>query len=661
MTGEFINCYKALCGHLGIEANLPPLNVIENLGDPIAEVLYLSGIRHKKVVLSKNWWKHSGGAMLGKLKDGTPITILPHAIFGYSIYNPKTDTTKKADAKTASEVDSNAMAVFRTFPPESLKLTHIAQFLHRENLYKEMIIVLLCSLVASIIQVIPAIMSEEIFNTIIPQNMRLMLLEIVIILIVFEVVNIGFSIMANTGISRIGTRAGLAVYAALSDRLLYLKMPFFNKYTTGEILQKIKGIEKIKKLFIENNLKIIVYNVFVFVEITVLFTYCAPITPTVLMMFAGLIIVYAVACTRKYGINLKLVDAENRSATFTHQSIHAMHRIAISCAQTRVYNVWSSLEAEKRMYKGKIQRIDNALNSLCNIFKIFSTAIVYLLIMNTEGVSMGAFIAYISTFFILQYSVLESLKALDTFPEMMSIYKNIKPILESPSEYSALKSVPNEISGTIEFNHVTFRYSEFGRTIVNNVSFKIEEGESLGILGQSGSGKSTLLKLLMGFYSVTGGKIYYGGHDLETIDLRYLRKNLGVVVQHGSLTTGDIYSNITDGCEDVSAEAVIDVIKTVGLMETVYALPEGIRTKLEEHKLSHGEMQKLLIARAIVKKSKFIFLDEATSHLDNESQGKVIEIIKNIPATKIIIAQRLETVRHCDRIITIENGEIVNV
>ncbi|MDR3002423.1 MAG: ATP-binding cassette domain-containing protein [Fibromonadaceae bacterium] len=657
MMDEFISSYKALCDYLNIDVKLPSMGIIKNLGNPTEEILYLSGLRHKEVVLPEKWWRHNGNAMLGKLKDGTPITLLPHIIWGYRIYNPKTDTVKKVDAKIASEIDENATAIYRTFPSESINLKHIVELIHGENLYKDIIIVLLCCFITSIIQVLPAIMSEEIFNTIIPENMRMMLVEIVLILIVFELVNIGFSIITNLGISRTSTKAELAVHTALCDRLLYLKMPFFNKYTAGEIFEKIKGINEIKSFF-SRNLKTIIFNLFVFVEIIVLFKYCAEITPSVLLMFVGLIAIHAIACVRKYKINLKLIDAKNKAATFVHQSIQGMHRVMVSGAEERVYNIWNSLETDKHHYKNRIKKIDNILDSTCKAFRFFSTAVVYLLIMNADSISMGAFIAYISTFFILQRSTMEFLKVFDKFPELMAAYKNIKPILESSTEYSVLKSVPANFSGSIELNHVTFRYSEFGRTVLRDISFKIEEGQCVGIIGSSGSGKSTLLKLLLGFYEPTEGKIYYGGHDLETIDLRYLRKNLSTVMQDGNLTVGTIYSGIAGDNENMSAEEVLEITKSVGLDETISMLPNGLHTRLEKCKLSPGEMQKFLVAQAIAKKSKFIFLDEATSHLDNESQNKIIECIKKIPATKIIIAQRLETVRACDKIIVIEDGKI---
>jgi ABC-type bacteriocin/lantibiotic exporter with double-glycine peptidase domain len=658
-TEDFLKSYKVLCDYLDIDASLPPMNIIKNLGDPAEEILYLSGLRHKEISLPEKWWNHNGGAMMGELKDGTPVAILPHAIWGYRFYNPKTGETKKVNAKNACEISADASAIYRTFPPENIRLGHITKLLHQENLYKEIIIILLCCFIGSVIQVLPAILSETIFDTIIPENMRLMLVEIVIILVVFELVNIGFSILTNLGISRIGTKAGLAVHTALCDRLLYLKMPFFNRFTAGELLEKIKGIDRIKDLLFKDNLKIIIFNIFVFVEIVVMFRVCAEITPAVLLMLASLIALHIVAGRRKYRINRRLIDAENKVSTFVHQSVQGMHRVMVSCAQDRVYNIWNSLETDKRVLLNRIKKIDNALDSLDNVFKILSVAVVYLLVINADSVSMGAFIAFISTYSILQRSVFEFLEVVEVMPELTAVYNNIKPILESPVEHSTLKSVPSEFSGSIELNNVLFRYDKFGKTIINDVSMKIENGECVGILGASGSGKSTLMKLLLGFYDPAMGKIYYGGYDLETVDLRYLRKNISVVIQHGSLIVGTVYENITGNDESITEQEVNDIIKMTDLEETVANMPEGIHTRLEECRLSNAEMQKLLIAQAIIKRNRFIFLDEATSSMDNESQSRILEIIKQIKATKIIIAQRLETVKFCDKIVVMDDGRII--
>jgi ATP-binding cassette subfamily C protein len=133
---------------------------------------------------------------------------------------------------------------------------------------------------------------------------------------------------------------------------------------------------------------------------------------------------------------------------------------------------------------------------------------------------------------------------------------------------------------------------------------------------------------------------------------------MGVVLQDGKLNVGDIYGNVADNDPRVGQAVVMDAIRKVGLEEMVKALPGGLHTRIGNCSLSDGERQRLLIARAIVKKNKFIFLDEATSSLDNISQGMILKNLESIPSTKIIIAQRLATVQYCNKIIVLEHGKI---
>ncbi|MDR1376094.1 MAG: ABC transporter ATP-binding protein/permease, partial [Synergistaceae bacterium] len=618
---EDIKVCKVLCDYLKVEPRLPFKDTARNAGNPAKEILYLSGIRYKDVLLPENWWKHNNGAMLAHLKDGTPVTLMPRRISGYLVYDPKQNATFKVDEALASKLELKATAVFRTFPTKKMGLKDIVSFILGEHIYKEIAVILLCSFLANVIQVIPAIVSEQIFDVIVPENLQAMLLEVIMILIAFEIANIGFSIVVNLGVSRINTKIGLAMQTALWDRLLSLRIPFFDKFTTGELLQKIKGIDEAKNMISMKTMRIILANLFSFINIIMLFKFNSQVSPYVLLMFLGLFLVYFFAGMDKYKLFKRHTDLENKSMSFSHQCVRGIHRIKVSCAEERIFNIWSVYEADKRAVKSRIKMIDAALSSFQLFFDFASTAAVYFLIAQTRDVAMGMFIAYISTFLLFQKSMRTLLGALNILPEFISVCVNVKPILDAEPEYNALKAIPKDMRGTLEVNHAVFRYGDYGRTILNGISFRVEEGESVGVVGLSGGGKSTLLKLLMGFYDLTAGKIYYGGYDLETIDLRYLRKHMGVALQNSGLLVGDIYGNISENDTGVEHAAVVDAIATVGLTDMVDALPNGLRTRLEHCDLSDGEKQRLMIARAIAKKNKFLFLDEATSSLDNISQN----------------------------------------
>ena len=652
---------KVLCAYMKVTPRIPSRDISKQYSNLTDEILYLSGIRHKSVQLSPRWWKYNNGAMLGTFSDGTPVALLPNRLFGYSVFDPRSGKTYKVTAKVAKDITPIAHTLFRTFSAQKLQLRNVAAFILGDNIYKELLLIALFSFLASVIQMIPPIISAQIFDVLVPGNLRVMLVEVIFILVAFQLANTGFTIMTNISVARINTKSGLAMQAALWDRLLTLRIPFFNRYTTGELIQKINGIEQVKKLISMETLQTIFSNLFAFVYILVLFNFNRAITPYVLLLFFALFVINGIAGVKKYRLFRLHTHLENKQMSFTHQCTKGMLRIKASCAEERIFNVWSTMEAEKRRVRTQINRINNGLNAFQLFFDFVSTAVVYLLIANTPDMGVGIFIAYLSAFLIFQKSMRKLLKALGILPELFSVCANVKPILDAEPEYSGKKIIPKDLTGTLEVNNIHFRFGPYDADIIKDVSFRIEAGQSVGIVGLSGGGKTTIMKLLMGLYTLTSGKIYYGGYDLETLDIRYLRKQMGIVLQNGGLTVGDIYTNVTNNDDSITETDVTRALEKVGLSKKISTLPQGLHTRLEACAFSDGERQRLLIARAIVKERTFIFFDEATQSLDAVTRDAVIDMLNEIKATKIIVAQQMEAVRHCDKVIVIEDGRVKNI
>jgi ABC-type bacteriocin/lantibiotic exporter with double-glycine peptidase domain len=218
-----------------------------------------------------------------------------------------------------------------------------------------------------------------------------------------------------------------------------------------------------------------------------------------------------------------------------------------------------------------------------------------------------------------------------------------------------------KLSGAIEVNNVSFRYSENMPWVLKNLSLKIRPGEYVAIVGGSGCGKSTLLRLMMGFETTQMGAIYYDGKDIATLDLRSLRKKIGVVMQNGKLFQGDIFSNITISAPWLTMDEAWEAAEVADIADDIRAMPMGMHTVIAEGGggISGGQKQRLMIARAVAAKPKILMFDEATSALDNITQKKVSEALDNLKCTRIVIAHRLSTIRHCDRIIVLDGGRIV--
>jgi subfamily B ATP-binding cassette protein HlyB/CyaB len=219
------------------------------------------------------------------------------------------------------------------------------------------------------------------------------------------------------------------------------------------------------------------------------------------------------------------------------------------------------------------------------------------------------------------------------------------------------------IRGEVVFEHVTFRYRIDGPEVLHDISFRIEPGQMIGIVGASGSGKSTLTKLTQRLYVPESGRVLVDGVDLAMIDPSWLRRQIGVVLQENILFNRPIRDNIALADPSLPIERIIEAAQLAGAHDFILELPEGYDTMVGERgdTLSGGQRQRIAISRALITDPRILIFDEATSALDYESERIIQENMKEIAKnrTVIIVAHRLSTVRHTDRIITIDRGRLV--
>jgi len=244
---------------------------------------------------------------------------------------------------------------------------------------------------------------------------------------------------------------------------------------------------------------------------------------------------------------------------------------------------------------------------------------------------------------------------------IIPLYQRLRPILETLPEDDTSKINPRALTGSIEVSHVSFRYREDGPLVLKDVSFEIKEGDYVALVGTSGCGKSTLFRILLGFEKPETGEIYYDGQDLAKLDIRAVRRQLGVVLQNGQLMTGNILSNIIGTNHRLTIEDAWEAARMAGIEEDIREMPMGMFTIISEGAgtISGGQKQRLMIARAIVNKPRIIFFDEATSALDNKTQAIVSQSLEKLQATRVVIAHRLSTIMNCNRILVMNQGRIV--
>ena len=216
--------------------------------------------------------------------------------------------------------------------------------------------------------------------------------------------------------------------------------------------------------------------------------------------------------------------------------------------------------------------------------------------------------------------------------------------------------------GSISFKDVHFRYAPEHQDVLRGLQLDVAPGETIGIVGRSGSGKSTLTRLIQCLYTPTRGRVLIDGVDAASLDARWLRANISVVLQDSVLFSSSVRDNLAAACLQAPLERIQNAARLAGAHEFIIDLPDGYDTLLEERgsNLSGGQCQRLAIARALMTNPRILILDEATSSVDVETEEKIQQALANLTRgrTTIAIAHRLATLRNCDRLVVIEDGEI---
>jgi ATP-binding cassette subfamily B protein len=279
-------------------------------------------------------------------------------------------------------------------------------------------------------------------------------------------------------------------------------------------------------------------------------------------------------------------------------------------------------------------------------------------------ISVGDIVLFNSMFLALTGQMLIVIGTLPQLSQAGESIDSIYEVLESPDlEENSGKKPFDKISGKFEFINVNYQYPETTRHALKDFTLTVEQGQSIAFVGPSGSGKSTVLSLVLGFIRPNSGKLLIDGKDIMEMDLRTYRKFVGVVTQDTIFFSGSVYENVAYGDKDTKPQEVIDVLKAADAWGFVEALPDGIYTNIGSDglKLSGGQMQRLAIARAIIRDPKIIILDEATSSLDIESEERVRLALERLMKnrTTFVVAHRVSITRNVDRIVILKNGRII--
>jgi ATP-binding cassette subfamily B protein len=470
-------------------------------------------------------------------------------------------------------------------------------------------------------------------------------------------------------LSYLSNRLDLTMISAFINHAVNLPLNFFESRRVGDIITRVQENQKIQRFLIGKVMLSWLNFVTGFIYLGLMLYYNARLTVLVLALIPPIIIMTLAATPLLRKLSRERFSAAADQNSSLVEMMTGIGALKASAAEPELRWRWEDLLTHQLNVRFKGQKLAinlGILNGLVN--SIGGTALMWYgasLVLNNE-LSIGQYVA----FNMMKGHIISPVIALaglwDELQEVLISVERLNDVFETEQEENPDQPllVMPKIKGQVKLEDVTFRYNEDDEAnTLQNITFEVEAGETVAIVGRSGSGKSTLIKLLQGLYHANSGHIWIDGHDISHVSPSSLRSQMGVVPQECYLFSGTIAENITLYRDGFSLEEVVEVAKLAEAHAFVQSMPLGYNTKVGERgsSLSGGQRQRVSIARALLGSPPILVLDEATSSLDTESERRFQRNLEQVSRdrTTFIIAHRLSTVRNANRILVLDRGILV--
>lgn len=629
--------------------------------DQLDYCLRQHGLMKRQVTLEEKWYKDAYGPILAYTKEeNEPVALLPDKLIGYYYIDRTSGKRVRLSAKTAERFGSEAYCFYRPFPQKKLGIHDLIIYMQQcINLNDVALIILATFMVTGIGMLMPRI-TRALTGPVLQSGSATILVSIAIFMLCTAISSQLIGTISNMLNSRVQTKITLGVQSALMIRVLSLPANFFRKYSSGELTSRSQSVSQLCSLLLGMILGTGLTSLMSLLYITQIFSFAPTLVIPSLIIILVTVGFSVISSVVQIGISKRQMELSAKESGISYAMLSGIQKIKLSGSEKRFFARWLneySEEAELTYSPPMFIRINSVITTAISLF---STIVLYYLAVSS-GIDQSNYFAFMAAY----GSVMGAFSSLAgialSVGRIKPILEMAEPFLKTEPETADNKEMVTKLSGSIELNNVYFRYSENSPYIVNNLSLNIKSGEYVAIVGKTGCGKSTLMRLLLGFEKPEKGAVYYDGKDLNRLDLTTLRRKIGTVIQGGGLLQGDIFSNIIISAPHLTHDEAWEAAELAGIADDIRAMPMGMQTLISEGHggISGGQKQRLMIARAIAPKPKILMFDEATSALDNKTQKQVSEALDKMGCTRIVIAHRLSTIRHCDRILVLDGGKVI--
>ncbi|PQB94234.1 ABC transporter ATP-binding protein [Enterococcus faecalis] len=534
---------------------------------------------------------------------------------------------------------------------------------YKKAVFKTLFVIILANLASMLGPYFTKIAIDQV----IPQK-NLSLLLILGAIFLFSLMIIGWCMRYRIyAITEIGQDILKDMRFSIFEHLQKLPFSYFDSRPHGKILIRVVNYINTLSDLLSNGLINLISDLFN-VIITLIFMLFIDVKLTLysLLLLPVLFVMVLFIQGKQRKAYQELSNKQSNLNAYIHESISGIKITQSFAREDENFQIFNEVSEEYRQSFMKAVRVQYLLWPAVQNISVITTCFIYFVGIRQLGMSVTtgtliAFIGYINNFWNPVINIGNFYNSLITATAYLErIFETMDVVPEIQDAPHAIALPP--IKGTVDFQHVYFRYEE-GKNILTDVSFHIEPGQTIALVGPTGAGKTTIINLLSRFYDVNEGAVKIDGYDVRDVTLRSLRKQMGVMLQDTFIFSGTIIENIRYGNLAATEEEVIQAAKIVRAHDFIKDLKDGYETVVEERgsTLSAGQRQLISFARALLADPKILILDEATSSIDTKTEELLQEGLQQLlkGRTSFIIAHRLSTIKNSDKIFYIDGGRIV--
>lgn len=632
---------------------------------PIVEVAARAGLRARRVALDAGWHTADGGALVGLRRQdgggGEPVALIPGALGAYEVVAAD-GASERVTASVADTLWGAAYELYRPLPKTPASIVELVRFGLRGN-EREVGFALLSGLAGGLLSLAPPVALGLLYDRVLPTSDATMLTAIIGVLAACGLGAAAFQLTLSTSMLRLQGKATVTTRAAVWDRLLRLPLPFFRRFSAGDLAVRANAAGQLRQVLSHTVTSSALAAAFSGVHVIVLLLVSPSLTAKVLPLAVVPVVLYAAAFRAQVRHEENRVDVRAHLSGRLQQILRGIAKLRVAHAEERVFSLWRNAFLQQRRHRFRSQHVDNLLRAFEAAYPALGLLVLFALApaMHAGGeMSTGGLLPFYASYTALLAAVVRLRAPARQLAQSLPSLETGRPILDALPEASPEPQAAPVLQGRVALHDVTFRYPGSGRPAVEDVTVHAAPGEFVAFVGPSGSGKSTLLRLLLGFESPDAGAVTYDDIRLADASVVGVRRQLGVVLQDARPSSGTLFENIA-GASMLTLDEAWAAAQAAGLEADIRAMPMQMHTHVGEGggTLSGGQRQRLMLARALARTPNILLLDEATSALDNQTQDRVSRRLRDLGVTRIVVAHRLSTIRHADRIYVLDGGHVV--